>query len=183
MRPISSIFDSPDSLLINLIFYSQDSCFSTVNQLTSNFFNLIFCKLCACIIFTISVRLPTFFKHISHIVGLRAKKQMSRIATGSIITMMQHTKVVGDRAISQKPSKSVGFVGRSFMLKEAVSLLVSTSCPIPAIIRANFFDLSPKSATKRAIILATINGFKRPLTEFTNSYFLFKHKLVIPETV
>lgn len=183
MRPISSILNSPDSVLINFIFHSQKSCFYAMNQLNSNLFNLTFCKFCTSIIFTILIRCSIFLNHISHVVCMCTQKQVRRITASSIIAIVQYMKIVWDRAMSQKPCHSMRFGHKSFILKASISLSVFARKPIPTIPRIKFFDFRPESAFRRAEKLARINGIKRMFAEFTNSDCFWPHKPFIPQTL
>lgn len=92
-------------------------------------------------------------KHITHIVAMRAKKQVSRIDTGGIVTtwaVVANTKSFWNRAIDQLPRYSVGRGSSTISFGRPIPIAFATN-PEPTSMRArSLVNLRPKSLYKLA---------------------------------
>ena len=178
MRPTFMPINRSNSFAYDSILFGDTAVKSSLSQFNFDFFNLLFGKLLKFIM------VSTFFNHIKHIVSMCTKKEMRRIATTLIITMMKSTKVLRDRAMGEKPDKSMSINEVPFISKVTIALSVFSSCPFPAVIRTTFFDFIPESTRIRAVKLPSFGKVNNRLTIKTNSILSHsRHILLIPQTL
>lgn len=75
----------------------------------------------------------SFLRGVGHVVLMRAKKQMSRIATRRVVAAVQHVQAIWNRAVHGFPRGAMGSNVSAARIREAsVSMFVSASWPRPA---------------------------------------------------
>jgi len=165
-----------NSWICNPILFSETALNGSFTQFNFDFLNLLWGK-------TLNA-VSTFYNHISHILCMRTRKQMSRIATERIITMMKNAKIIWDRAMGQKPGNSVSFINAAFITKLSIIIQTCFCCPIPTIIRPKFVDFIPEATFQRAIKLIGFHRLKSIFAIAANNRFSISgHILYIPQTL
>jgi len=147
MSPKFTSINGSNSFPYDSILFSDNAVESPLTQLNFDCLNLMYGKFLRYII-TVS----TFFDHIHHIISMCTQKKMRRITTTFIVACMQHIKIVWDRSMCQKPSKSVSINEMLFISEMSISLMTLSCCPIPTFVRAKLFHLVPETAGIRAIM-------------------------------
>ena len=95
--------------------------------------------------------IPSFLNHVPIVVCLGSKKQMSRIATGRVVTMMENAKVFLDRSVRKVPGDPVcqkmpaRVIGPRTTSDSAVTVGQATGNPRPALIGSTDAHLAPES--------------------------------------
>lgn len=104
-----------------------------------------------------SFGLSAFTDHIVNVIEVCAKKQMSRIATKSIVTFMKNMQVVWYWTKRQSPSDTVRTLMRAIYGHCAVSVAAYTGLPVPAIVWSLFVDSGPKATFDGLPVVVTAN--------------------------
>ena len=118
------------------------------------------CELSHIVIFATSPRRPTFPRHVSHIVGMSAEKQMFGIDAKSVVALVANADIICQRPNEQNPRKTM----RSVMspLESARPVFASRvlgSCPYPTrISSSSLFNLSHESGYGPLNVLAPISS-------------------------
>jgi hypothetical protein len=146
--PGSTVQDIANGLNTNSILASKGEFFATLTSiLCPDLFNLKKGELSRWMLFAFVRYVPSFLHHIGYIIGLRAKKQMSRIAAYWIVATMKYLHSFWNRAVCESIGGSVGtFIAALATCNYAVSIVIGGTSPYPAL--TSFINSLPQSRCK-----------------------------------
>ena len=175
MRPSFSIQQEVYSGSSNIVFGSQvEPGYVAVMVPLTNFCYLSFRKFRSVIFYALSV-FSFLCKHISHIVGMCARKQVIRVTASWIIALMQNAKTFGDWSIGKFPRKTMGKHILVLVSSLAVSVFGFATLPFPAIVWITLGDSVPKTlfyfidVASRGMICHSKFSFQNLLTPSSDS--------------
>jgi hypothetical protein len=96
-----------------------------------------------------AMHLPILSNFIRYVIVICSQKQVTRIATGRVIALVQHPKSFWYWAMRQLPGDPMGRDNMMVNLDLPVALAASISLPFPTIIRAENLHLRPEMLRKR----------------------------------
>lgn len=146
MFPAFSLNNCPNRFIVNAIFFAKFAIrFVATSMASAHLAHLRLGKFCLPIPFTEA--LPTLIYHISMIVLDRAKEEMVRVNTGTIVTFMKCTKAIWYWAEVQLPTHamSAGVMSRSIMCVDYSIAIRGTSLPNPTFIRRASGNVVPET--------------------------------------
>jgi hypothetical protein len=129
--------------LINAEFPGNDGLFLAVGNPFTYFAYLLFRKLVAW--------LSEFLRHVIHIRGMCAEKQMGGVATMTVIALVTNLKAIRDRAKVKFIANSGGNP-RSIGVMQVSPRFDGSTLPQPTLIRAALDDTGPKAYFERAFL-------------------------------
>jgi hypothetical protein len=95
-----------------------------------------------------AMHLPILSNFIRYVIVICSQKQVTRIATGRVIALVQHPKSFWYWAMRQLPGDSMGRDNMMVNLDLPVALAASVSLPFPTIISAENLHLRPEMLRK-----------------------------------
>lgn len=128
----------------------------------ADFYDLLFSKLRRRAIFTLlallvrSLGLPALGNHVTNVIKVCAKKQVSGIAAKFIVAMVQDVHPFGNGAVGEFPCNAVGSCCLPVDGKLPVSVATCSGSPVPAIGITEFVHSLPKAICDRlAVVMPT----------------------------
>lgn len=124
----------------------------------ANLYDLRFCHFCSWVGFarTATVRVPSFVKHVTRIIGTRTQEKMIWIATWRIVTFMANEQAVRDRPSMNFIRDAMCSVGATIYAQLSVALRVECTVPLPTFIRLAWGAIHPKAFVDRCLFRRSV---------------------------
>lgn len=148
MLPVTVFNNGGDSRLAYAVFEAKALTCFPCGVAASDFPDLIFCKL------SVALPSPPLLNHVHAVVFHCPQKQMFRVHTRRIVTMVADKNPIGDRTAMNLPRDPVGQYGPGLInpdlnLDSAVSVNIGSGYPFPAIplwaVAGSLINLFPES--------------------------------------
>lgn len=153
MLPNLTLIDGTYRSIGNAVLFGERNACLATGAALANFAHLLFRHFGLVACRTFSCFATIFAIHIVHVVLVRSRNQMSRVATRRVVATMPYLHAVWNRAIGKFVAKSVSANASAIYGNQAITAAVMGANPRPAIIWPALVNFCPEALHKWTVFV------------------------------